>query len=144
MAMMMGTGEGPTSDLNVTPMIDILLVLLVIFMIITPLTPQGEAALIPQPPPPHAKPQISQRTVVVQVLSGNGGAPALKINEENVTWNDLQARLTDIYKDRAEKVMFVKADDNLSWADVAQVIDIAHAAGVDKVGLITAKIEAGG
>jgi len=73
-----------------------------------------------------------------------GQAPALKINQDDVTWENLEGRLNDVFKTRAEKVMFVKADTDLPFNDVAQVIDIAHAAGVDKVGLITAKIEAGG
>ena len=85
------------------------------------------------------------RTIVVQLIDrGAGTGAALKINQEDVTWENLQGRLTDIFKTRAEKVMFVKGDDNVPFADVANVIDIAHAAGVDKVGLITAKIEAGG
>ena len=74
---------------------------------------------------------------------GPGQTPGLKINQEDATWDDLQGRLTDIFKTRAEKVMFVKGDNNVPFADVATVIDVAHAAGVDKVGLITAKIEAG-
>jgi biopolymer transport protein TolR len=79
----------------------------------------------------------------VQVQRSGGDKPALKINSEDVTWDNLQGRLTDIFKERAERVMFVKADEELPFADVAQVIDIAHAANVDKVGLITAKVEAG-
>src|SRR5437764_2006446 len=141
-----GGGGGPRADINVTPLIDLLLVLLIIFMVITPLTPHGLDALVPQPPPPN-QPKNTQpdRTIVVQVIDkGPGQQPGVKVNQDDVTWDTLQGRLTDIFKTRAEKVMFVKGDDNIPFADVANVIDIAHAAGVDKVGLITAKIEAGG
>jgi biopolymer transport protein ExbD len=146
MGMTTGGGGGQNADINVTPLIDVLLVLLIIFMVITPLTPKGLDALVPQPPPPNApKNQTSDRTIVVQLLDrGPGQDPAVKINQEDATWDTLQTRLTDIFKTRAEKVMFVKGDNNIPFADVANVIDIAHSAGVDKVGLITAKIEAGG
>jgi biopolymer transport protein ExbD len=144
--MAVGPSGGQNANINVTPLIDVLLVLLIIFMVITPLTPKGLDALVPQPPPPNQpKNDTPDRTIVVQLIDkGSGENPGLKINGEDASWDNLQNRLTDIFKTRAEKVMFVKGDDNVPFANVANVIDIAHAAGVDKVGLITAKIEAGG
>jgi biopolymer transport protein TolR len=145
MGMGISSGGHPSANINVTPLIDVLLVLLIIFMVITPLTPKGLDALVPQPPPPNApKNDTPDRTIVVQLIDrGAGQDPGVKINQDDVTWDTLQGRLTDIYKTRAEKVMFVKGDDNVPFMDVANVIDIAHASGVDKVGLITAKIESG-
>ena len=140
MAMQTGTGDGPRADINVTPLIDVLLVLLIIFMVITPLTPKGLDALVPQPPKnPQQQTKVDERTIVVQILKNR----ALKINQEDVSLDRLQGRLEDIYKARAEKVAFVKGDENLTFSDVATVIDKVHAAGVDKVGLITVRIEAG-
>jgi biopolymer transport protein ExbD len=101
-------------------------------------------ALVPQPPPPNQKPEPTDRTVVVQILQSNESKPKLKINQEDVNWDNLGSRLTDIFKTRAERVMFVKGDPDVEFQNVAQVIDIAKGTQVvDKVGLITAKIESG-
>jgi biopolymer transport protein ExbD len=143
--MAMAGSGGPSANINVTPLIDVLLVLLIIFMVITPLEPKGLEALVPQPPKdPQAQVTPTDRTIVVQVIwAGANDRAKLKINQDDVSWTDLQAKLEDIFKTRAERVMFVKGDSEVPFLEVAQVIDIAHAAQVDKVGLITAKIEQG-
>jgi biopolymer transport protein TolR len=144
MGMAIGGAGHQKADINVTPLVDVLLVLLIIFMVITPLTPKGLDALVPQPPKDKKEQPDTDRTVVVQVIAQPGNRPALKINQDDVTWENLEGKLTDIYKTRAEKVLFVKGDDKLSFSDVAQVIDIAHSADLSmKIGLITAKVEAG-
>jgi biopolymer transport protein ExbD len=115
-------------------------VLLIIFMVIVPVTPKGLDALVPQPPKTPQQQQNNDRTIVVQVLHISGGAPQYKINETPVNKVDLLPRLTEIYANRAERVMFVKGDDDLNFQYVAEVIDIARAANVDHVGLMTPKI----
>lgn len=141
MGMAVGGGSGgPKADINMTPMIDVLLVLIIIFMVITPLTPKGLEALVPQPPPPNAKPNTAdQRTVVIVIDKDHN----MQINSEPVLEANLQNRLEEIFKTRAERVVFVKADGDLEFRWVAKAIDIAHGAGIDRVGLMTAKVEAG-
>jgi len=142
--MTTGGGGGYSSDINMTPMIDILLVLLIIFMVIVPVTPKGLDALVPQPPKTQQKePPSSDRTIVVQVLHQAGKLPSYKINETDYAKRDLQPKLTEIYANRAERVMFVKGDDDVNFAYVAEIIDIGRAANVDHIGLMTPKIMAG-
>jgi biopolymer transport protein ExbD len=143
MAMGSSGPGGLSSDINVTPLIDVLLVLLIIFMVIVPVVPHGLDALVPQPPKHPQTEQPNDRTIVVQVIGGGSGIPSYKINEEDVPKNNLQNRLDGIYATRAEKVMFIKGDPNLNFQSVSEVIDIGHAVGVDHIGLITPKIAAG-
>lgn len=140
MSMAVGGSGGAKADINMTPMIDILLVLIIIFMVITPLTPKGLEALVPQPPPPNQKPnQSDQRTVVIVINKDK----SMSINQEATTEDKLGPRLEEIFKTRAERVVFVKGDPDLDFFYVAKAIDIAKGAGIDKVGLMTAKMEQG-
>jgi len=143
MAMSMGGGGSSMADINVTPMIDILLVLLIIFMVIVPVTPNGLDALVPQPPKNPQQQQPNDRTIVVQVLYRPGQAPAYKINDTDVNYQELLPKLTEIYANRAERVMFVRGDDDVNFQYIADVIDIGKAANVDHIGLMTPKIQAG-
>lgn len=138
-----GSGKGPKADINMTPMIDVLLVLIIIFMVITPLTPKGLDALVPQPPNPNQpQNQADQRTVVIVVNKAPNGA-TMMINQEPTDEQRLGPRLEEIFKTRAERLVFVKGDADIEYQYVAKAIDIAHGAGIDKVGLMTAKVEAG-
>jgi biopolymer transport protein TolR len=134
MGMAIGGGNsGPVHDPNIVPLIDVLLVLMIIFMVITPSMPTGLPALIPQPASPPAKPESSDpHTIVVQVMQGG----KLLINEEPTDWDALGARLSDIFKQRAEKVALVEGAHEVEFAPVARAIDIMRAAGIDHVGLI--------
>jgi biopolymer transport protein TolR len=138
MTMNSGKSGGMASEINVTPMIDVLLVLLIIFMVIVPALPRGEAALVPK-----ASSGKTTESVVLEVLKAGNGDLNFRINQQVVARQDLPAKLAAIYANRARRVLFVKGDDTLSFTQVAQVIDIGHMAGVDQIGLITPKGMAG-
>jgi biopolymer transport protein TolR len=124
----------PVSVPKIVPLIDVLLVLIIIFMVITPTVPTGLPALVPQPSSPLSNPQQANRhTIVVQVMQGG----ELMINEERSDWDALGPRLADIFKERAEKVAFVKGAEEVPFAVVARAIDVIRGAGIDHVGLIT-------
>lgn len=136
-----GCGGSMQSEMNVTPMIDVLLVLLIVFMLIVPSVPRGESALAPKPAAQGRAAPAD--TVVLEVLKGLRGEPVFQINKELVARRDLQSRLAAIFAKRADRVLLVKGDDRLSFTEVAEAIDIGHAAGTDRVGIITPDAKSG-
>ena len=133
--------ESIHSEINVTPMIDILLVLLIIFMVIVPVTPKGEAALAPQLPTRDLRPP--EAPVVLEILAGAGGNTVFRINQQAVSAQELPSRLASIFANQAQRVLFIKGDDRLNFTQVAEAIDIGHAAGIDRIGLITPRVAQG-
>jgi biopolymer transport protein ExbD/biopolymer transport protein TolR len=135
MNMSSGGSQGRSAEINVTPLIDILLVLLIIFMVIEPNAVRGFDALIPQPPRSPADP--GPQPIVVQVLGDAEHGAAYKINETALSKRDLEATLAEIFATRTDKAMFIKGDASLDFSVVAEVIDYGHRAGVDNIGIIT-------
>ena len=132
-------GGGPfKAEINITPMIDVLLVLIIVFMVVVSMSKEkGLDAQIPQPAKGEHQEEIT-RTIVIQVeWTGEKDEPHIKINDEKVAWVNLHERLFDIFKQRAEKVAFVKGDDDVDFQYVADAISIARNSGVERVGLLT-------
>ncbi len=124
-------------DINVTPLIDVLLVLLIIFMVITPTIPYGLAAALPQrSASPIQKPDTP---IVVQIIRARDGLLTYKINQDDVSIKELGSRLSSILSVRADKVVFIKGDGNLDFSAIARVMDIGKSAGADHIGLLTSK-----
>jgi biopolymer transport protein TolR len=142
MAMSGGTQGGALSEINVTPLIDVLLVLIIIFMVIQPTNPKGLESLGPQPPKNTPQDQPNDRTIVVQVLAG-GSLPTYKINDQTFPKDELASELTKIFETRQEKVMFVRGDRDLDFAPIAEVIGFGKQADVTNIAIITPQVEAG-
>ncbi len=138
MAMSMGSSGASGPQMNVTPLIDVLLVLIIIFMLIVAQSKEkGLNAEVPQPPSTADTSPPIIRTIVIQLgESKSDDVPVLKINEQEIPWSDLKAQLQDILKQRAEKVAFVQGDDAVDFEYLADVIDTARDAGVARVGLL--------
>ena len=132
-----GSKLGTIAEMNVVPLIDILLVLLVIFMMIRPKPEFGLAADLPQQADATAKTPAQAGLIVVQ-LFGDG---TLRINQDPVQWQDLQGRLEEIFKMRASRVAFVRGDSAVEFGVVARAIDVMRGSGITTVGLMTPELE---
>ena len=136
MGMSVGGKRGIVSEMNVVPLIDILLVLLVIFMMI-PSDTRGLDALIPQQSAQPPDKSVNDGVVVIQVFADG----SLRINQEPVTFDRLGPRIEEIFKQRASRVAFIRGDRPVEFGVVAKVIDVMHTSGIASVGLLTPDLE---
>jgi biopolymer transport protein TolR len=136
MSMSTGARNGRDAEINVTPLIDILLVLLIIFMVILPQHETGELAQIPQPNPDRQTPNPNEPIVIQLKDAGEGKRPDLAINQKQVGWSELGGTLETIFRLRNDRTAFVKGDPDIEFSFVAEALDISHRAGAERIGLL--------
>jgi len=130
MAMGGGGTSGLTNEINVTPMIDVLLVLLIIFMMVIPMSRKAIDLQLPDPTPDNTPQGPPPSQIVLEVLPGN----TFKVNSQPIAKNDLAKRLKEIYDPRPDKIIFIKGDPAVKYSDVIYAMDVARGAGVKVIG----------
>ncbi|HEY5030107.1 MAG TPA: biopolymer transporter ExbD [Candidatus Angelobacter sp.] len=139
MSMMVEARSTRSCEINVTPLIDVLLVLLIIFMVILPEHKWGEKTLVPQPSAESLEKNPLTPIVIQLKDAGESKRPVLMLNQEEVSWDGLETRLTAAFKLRVDRVAFVSGDPDVDFEYVAEAVDITHHAGADRIGLMGKK-----